>query len=509
MSNPVLQVRQVTKQFAGVRALAGVDLTLYPGEVHALMGENGAGKSTLINILSGLVRPTSGSLDLDGRPLQLHGTLDARRAGISTITQEFNLVPQLTVAENVFLGHEPTRPSGLVDWREIRKRTERILSEVGMTVSMNQRVEYLDVGDRQLVEIAKALCGDFRVLLMDEPTAALNAAEVDRLFQIIAALKQRGAAVLYVSHRLNEVFRIADRVTVLRDGLRVGCRSAADLTEDEVITMMLGRKLARAPSASSPAAAPAASALAVRNLHVPGALYDVSFDLAYGEVLGCAGLIGSGRFELTRTLFGLQPRSHGTVRVAGREAALRTPREAIRAGISMLAEDRKTEGIFPDLGVLENLMIGAPETGRRPRRLGLDRDRERRQYEQMRSLLSIRARSPAQINVNLSGGNQQKVMLGRALVGSSRILLLNEPTRGVDVGTKMEIHALVRRLAGEGYAVLVSSSDVPELVAISDRCLVLSGGRVKGVVGKEELTESHVTALAIGRDLREQPDGRS
>jgi ribose transport system ATP-binding protein len=504
---PVLQVAKISKQFAGVQALTGVDFALSAGEVHALMGENGAGKSTLINIISGLIRPTSGSMFLDGKEVHFNSTLDAKRAGISTITQEFNLVPQLTVAENIFLGREPVRAGGLLNWKEIRRRAEQTLQNLGLKVSLNQRVEYLDVGDRQLIEIAKALSGDFRVIMMDEPTAALNAAEVDRLFEIILTMKRQGVAVLYVSHRLNEVFRIADRITVLRDGSRVDTRPLAGLSEDDVVTMMLGRALTRQAVAAAPSDAKRLTALSVRDLAVAGALRDISFDLSYGEVLGCAGLIGSGRFELLRSLFGLQQRSRGGVEIDGKPAALRNPQEAIHAGVSMLAEDRKTEGIFPDLAVLENLMIASATTPERAGKILLDTGFEQREYEQIRSLLSIRASSPSQLITKLSGGNQQKVMIGRALVSKSRILLLNEPTRGVDVGTKMEIHALIRRLAAEGYAFLVSSSDVPELVAVSDRCLVFSAGRLTGMLEKGQVTEDNITALAIGRGIRGgQPD---
>ncbi|HTP27936.1 MAG TPA: sugar ABC transporter ATP-binding protein [Anaeromyxobacteraceae bacterium] len=506
---PLLQVRSIRKNFEGVKALDGVDLSLFAGEVHALMGENGAGKSTLVNIVSGLLQPTSGTIAVGGRPVRLEGSQEARRVGISTITQEFNLVPELSVAENLFLGREPTRRSGLIDWKEMRSRSREVLARVGLKASLNQRVEYLDVADRQLVEIAKALSGDFRVMLMDEPTAALNAAEVDRLFEIIHGLRQHGTAVLYVSHRLNEVFRIADKVTVLRDGIRVGTRDLSGLTEDEVVTMMLGRALAAPAADQSRREIERTIALSVRDLRVPGALHGISFELDYGEVLGCAGLIGSGRAELTRTLFGLQPRSGGTIRVNGIDRALVGPREAVAAGMSLLAEDRKTEGIFPDLSVLENIMIDPPDEEGRRGRLLLNGARERRAYEESCTILNIKAQSPDQLIAKLSGGNQQKVMIGRALVGGTRILLLNEPTRGVDVGTKAEIHALVRRLAREGYAILLSSSDVPELVATCDRCLVLVAGILKGELRKPQLDEDSVTALAIGRTTQGHRDDRA
>jgi ABC-type sugar transport system ATPase subunit len=495
---PILVASQISKQFPGVRALDAVDFELLPGEVHALVGENGAGKSTLIKIFAGLLQPTAGSVLLSGQPVHFDNPLQSQAAGISVITQEFNLVPQLTVAENIFLGREVIGPGGLLDRRAIRARSGQVLSELGLNVPAGQRVEYLGVGDKQLVEIAKALSREFHIIIMDEPTAALNAAEVERLFEIISNLRQRGIAVLYVSHRLNEIFRIADRVTVLRDGKRVGTRPIKELTEREVITMMLGRALEEQAISHLAAAGEQVPALSVRDLRVPGSLHGISFDLHYGEVLGCAGLIGSGRSELMRALFGIVPRSGGEVRINGEPAQLRSADEAMRHGIFLLPEDRKVEGIFPDLTVLENLVINARHGAGRLANLFLHLDAERRQYADVRSSLAIRARAPSQMISALSGGNQQKVLLGRALVTQSRILLLNEPTRGVDVGTKVEIYQLIRRLAQEGRALLVSSSDVPELVHISDRCMVLSAGQLTGLLQGEQITEDAVVAAALG-----------
>lgn len=500
----ILCLSRITKRFPGVTALDEVDFDLAPGEVHALMGENGAGKSTLVNIISGLIRPTSGNILLDEKEVRFDSSLDSQRAGISTITQEFNLVPKLTVAENIFLGREPVTRAGTLNWSEIRVRARSILSELGLNVPLNQRVEYLNVGDRQLVEVAKALSFDFRVITMDEPTAALNASEVDRLFQIIGTLKARGRAVLYVSHRLNEVFRIADRVTVLRDGKRVGTRPMAELDEGSIVAMMLGRELdlRRIREERQEAEDGGVPILSVKGLTIPGGVRNVSFELRHGEILGCAGLIGSGRDELTKALFGLIPHSGGSIHLEGRPLVLRSPLDAMREGISLLPEDRKTEGIFPDLTVLENLVINSRPS--HPTRAGwrafIDRSGEQSAYDSIRSTLNIRAQSPGQLIVKLSGGNQQKVMIGRALVSSSRILLLNEPTRGVDVATKLEIHSLIRKLAKDGLSIIVSSSDVPELVSISDRCLVLSAGKVAGLLGKEEIIEQNITALAIGQE---------
>jgi ABC-type sugar transport system ATPase subunit len=501
LQSPILSLTGISKQFPGVRALEGVDFQIFAGEVHALMGENGAGKSTLINIISGLLQPTSGQIFIGGQEVIFSNALQAQKAGISTITQEFNLVPQLTVAENIFLGREPKRRIGLLNWPEIRRRASDVLKELKLNVPLNQRVSYLSVGDRQLVEIAKALSMDFRIITMDEPTAALNATEVARLFEIIERLKQRGIAVLYVSHRLREIFQIADRVTVLRDGKRVDTRRLEEVSEDDVVTMMLGRALKKEETIYEAIQASEKAALSVKNISVPGVLSNISFDLRPGEVMGCAGLIGSGRYELARALFGLERISEGKIHINGQPAVLNSPNGALRHSLYMLPEERKVEGIFPDLTVRENLLISAKRLFQRLSELLIDTNEEEKQYDKMRALLRIRASSSAQGITKLSGGNQQKVMLGRALMSNSRILLLNEPTRGVDVAARVEIHAAIRKLAHTGYAILVSSSDIPELVTVSDRCLVLSAGRAKGLLNRAQIKEDNVTALAIGQEI--------
>src|ERR1700751_1919000 len=322
LQSPILRLTGISKQFPGVRALEGVDFQLFAGEVHALMGENGAGKSTLINIISGLLQPTSGQIHVGGQEVIFSNALQEQKAGISTITQEFNLVPQLTVAENIFLGREPRRRFGLLNWHEIRRRASEVRECLRLNVPLNQRVSYLSVGDRQLVEIAKALSMDFRIITMDEPTAALNATEVARLFEIIERLKHRGIAVLYVSHRLREIFQIADQVTVLRDGKKVDTRRREEVSEDDVVTMMLGRALKKEETSYAAIKASENAALSVKNISVPGVLSDISFDLHGGEVMGCAGLIGSGRYELARALFGLEQISEGKIHINGQLARL-------------------------------------------------------------------------------------------------------------------------------------------------------------------------------------------
>jgi ribose transport system ATP-binding protein len=465
------------------------------------MGENGAGKSTLINIISGLLHPTSGKICVAGEEVILEGAIQAQKVGISTITQEFNLVPELTVAENIFLGREPTTRMGLLNWRKIKSRAAEVLDELGLNVPLGQRVAYLSVGDRQLVEIAKALSMEFRIITMDEPTAALNAAEVARLFDIIERLKRRRIAVLYVSHRLNEIFQIADRVTVLRDGKRVDTRRLGELSEDDVVTMMLGRALKKEAAIYQAIEVSEKAVLSVNNLTVPGFVTNVSFDLYVGEVMGCAGLVGSGRYELTCALFGLLRISSGEVKINGRLVRISSCNAAMRRGIYMLPEERKVEGIFPDLTVRENLLISSKRLFQRFSELLINGNDEEKQYQGMRESLDIRASSSAQKITKLSGGNQQKVMLGRALMSNSRILLLNEPTRGVDVGTRVEIHAAIRKLAHSGYAIIVSSSDIPELINVSDRCLVLGAGRTKGLLDRAHISEHNITALAIGQEI--------
>ena len=497
VTDPILSARSITKRFPGVLALDSVDLELLPGEVHALVGENGAGKSTLIKVLGGQHQPTSGAIEVRGSAMTFADPLQSQEAGISVINQEFNLIPQLSIASNIFLGREPRRRGGLIDWPRVNESAAKVLRELGLETKPELRVEYLSVADKQLVEVAKALSQDFSVMIMDEPTAALNSAEVDRLFEIVADLRGRGVGVLYVSHRLSEIFRIADRVTVLRDGRRVGTQPIGDLTERDVITMMLGRELQdhEVHKAETPTSQPA---LQTQGLTARGGLGPLSFDVHYGEVLGVAGLVGSGRSELMRALFGLIQPNAGEIVIDGRSVRLPDPTAALREGIIMLPEDRKAEGIFPDLDVRENLVVTRSRAAEPAfRRAVLDTKAERSAWERVQQLFAVRAHSPKQLISTLSGGNQQKVMLGRALVEDARILLLNEPTRGVDVGTKVEIHELVRDLAREGNAVVVSSSDVPELNKVSDRCLVLSRGHITGTLQGNSLTEDNILAHAV------------
>ncbi len=502
---PILEARGIVRTYPGVTALKGVDLTLAPGRVTALVGENGAGKSTLIRIIGGLEQPTAGELRLHGRPVTFQNAHDSQAAGISVVSQEFRLVPQLTVAENVFLGHELTR-GGLVDRRTARRRTAQLLESLGLDLDPDRKVGSLTVGDQQLVEITRSLSLDFDVLVMDEPTAALNGAEVTTLLDLVRRLRTGGKAVLYVSHRLEEVFDIADRITVFRDGARVADLPAKEVDETGLVELMLGRTL-EARAAETAAKPPRAGTprLEARDLRCQRVAEPVNLQVRPGEILGLAGLVGSGRTEIVRTLFGVVPATGGEVLLDGQPVRISSPSDAIGAGMFMLSDDRKAEGILPHLNVLENLVASQ----RRPARREVtgwvpSRAAERSSFARLKDELRIRVDRPERLIGNLSGGNQQKVLFGRAVLSGCRVLLLNEPTRGVDVGAKVEIYHLVHKLAEDGVAVLVSSSEAAELVTLAERCLVMYAGRLSAHLEGNQVTEDNIVAAAVGQDIAEK-----
>ena len=505
-TSPLVSAEGVTKRYSGVQALTDVTLRLLPGEVHALVGENGAGKSTMIKILAGLEAPTAGTVTIEGNPVRFAGPHDSQAAGISVISQEFRLVPQMTVAENMFLGHEPRR-LGLVDRAAARRMTRDPLRELGLDISPDRRVDSLAVADQQLVEIARALSREFRVLIMDEPTAALTEVEVDKLLTLVERLRETGCAVLYVSHRLPEIFRVADRITVLRDGKLVAQMKTADTTIDQLVTHMLGRELEDVteaqPAAADPTGTHAAPVLRVQALRCKNVVEPVDLEVRAGEILGIAGLVGSGRSELMRALFGVTPATFGAYQVNGKDVEPNSPADAIDSGVFMLSEDRKAEGILPLLSVLDNAVVAQRKWGR----ILLDRGKDRHSYSSLQTKMRIRAANPANPITALSGGNQQKVLLGRALLSDCRVLLLNEPTRGVDVGAKVDIYQLIRELAATGVAVIVSSSEAAELVAVADRCLTLYAGRVAGYLHGAAITEPAIVAGFLGRPLSRPTDG--
>ena len=490
---PLLEVRAVSKSFPGVAALEEVSLRLEHGTVHALMGENGAGKSTLMKIVAGVCTPDSGELRLEGRALRLDSPRQALEHGIAMIHQELNLLPTMSVAENIWIRREPLNALRLVRHRELNRRTRALLERLAADIDPQAELRTLPLAARQMVEIARALSYDSRLLIMDEPTSALTEREAGRLFAVIRDLRARGVGVFYVTHRIEELFELADEISVLRDGRHVGTGRPRSFTRDDIIRMMVGRELAPA-SAGAPAQA-GAVVLSTHALSVAGEFEDVSFELHAGEILGVAGLVGSGRSKLAETLFGLVAPTAGEIRIGGSAVRLDSPKAAISRGVGFVTEDRKETGCLSGLSVLENLEISA--LSRDFVHMGFVHSGAARQAcAGMVSALKVRTRALSEPIDNLSGGNQQKVLLGRWLLLKPRILILDEPTRGVDVGAKAEIHQLIMRLVAEGTAVLMISSEMPEILSMSHRVMVMHEGRVTGILGREAATQVKIMDLA-------------
>jgi ribose transport system ATP-binding protein len=490
----VLEARGVSKRFPGVVALDDVSFTLRAGETHALVGENGAGKSTLIKVLTGVHRPDSGELLLDGRQMHFARPFEAQQAGISTIYQEVNLVPLMSVARNIFLGREPTSRLGLIDFARMHREAAGLLAGFGVRVDPRRPLHTLGVGTQQMVALARAVSVEARVVVMDEPTSSLEPREVETLFRVIGDLRRQNIAVLYVSHRMDELYRICDRVTVLRDGRHIHTGDLADIDRMQLVSMMLGREVtevwrhgvtAFGDEGHDVARTPVLTATGLTRRHQLDA---VGLELHAGEVLGLGGLLGSGRSETAKALAGALALDAGEITVAGRPMRRTTSARAIRAGISLLPEDRKAEGIVPGLSVRENIVLAAMP---RLSRAGIvSRRRQDRIVDIFMKRLRIKASSPEQQVGELSGGNQQKVLLARWLCLEPKVLLLDEPTRGIDVGAKAEVQALIDELAQEGLAVLLISSDIEELVEGSDRIVVLRGGAVAGELTGDQVGES-------------------
>ncbi|MEU7042776.1 sugar ABC transporter ATP-binding protein [Streptomyces varsoviensis] len=484
----------VRKTFPGVVALDGVDFDLCAGEVHALLGENGAGKSTLVKLVSGAHRPDAGRVLVGGEPARIHSAQDAERHGIATIYQEFNLVPDLSVAENIFLGRQPRR-LGLVDRKAMERAAAGLLDRVGVDVSPRTRVRELGIARLQMVEIAKALSLDARVLIMDEPTAVLTADEVDRLFGLVRTLRESGVGIVFITHHLEEIAALADRVTVLRDGRSVA-RVPADTPADELVRLMVGRSIeAQYPRESGGAGRAAAPLLRVEGLTCGGSFQDIAFEVRPGEVVGLAGLVGAGRTEVVRAVFGADPYDAGTVEMAGRPLPRHDVNAALKAGIGLVPEDRQAQGLLPDAPVHENL--GLVTLGGATRAGLVDRGGQRRAAARIAERLAVRMASLDQPVRTLSGGNQQKVVIGKWLLADARLLILDEPTRGIDVGAKVEIYQLINELTAAGRAVLMVSSDLPEVLGMSDRVLVMAQGRIAGELAAGDATQDAVMALAV------------
>lgn len=483
-SAPLLAVLNISKSFGGVRVLDSVPFDVRPGEVHALVGENGAGKSTLMNILSGVVRPDGGEMLWEGRPVHFQGPRDARSLGISFVHQELALVPQLSVAENVFLGRPPV-VRGLVDFGEMHARTRRVLRELGRDIDSRRPVAELSLAERQLVEIARSVAFESRLIIMDEPTAPLAEHDAEGLFHLIRLLRGRGVAVIYISHRLREIFAISDRVTVLRDGRHVETQATAEATHEGLVRAMIGRERAERARPAASAGAPSGEAL-----RVAGA---VNLAVHRGEIVGLAGLAGAGRTRLVEWLFGAGEFTGNEVWVGGRPVKLRTPVDAIGHGLALVPDDRKGKGLVPGASVLDNIALAG---GRK--RLFLRRADEARAARHWIGTLRIKVAGLDQPVVYLSGGTQQKVVLAKWLYAGARVFLLDEPTRGIDVGAKAEIYDAVRTLAADGAAVLVASSELEELTTLADRIVVMHRGRVAGELSRAEASEEKVMHLATG-----------
>lgn len=494
---PAVEMRGIEKSFGGTPVLTGVDLTLAPGEVHALAGGNGAGKSTLMKILQGVHRPDGGTIAVGGREVSLTSTAAAEAAGIGMVFQEFSLVPTLSVARNVFLNHEPLR-RGLIDDAAMVRRTREILDGMGVDLDPRREVAGLPTGYWQLTEIAKALALDARVLIMDEPTASLTGTESEALFALIRRLKDRGVAIVYISHRMEEISRICDRITVLRDGGVALSEPLADLTPETVVEAIVGRRMETAlewrerPAAPGPDAPPL---LEVRGLRSGTVVQDVSFTLRAGEILGLAGLMGSGRTELARLLFGIDRPEAGAILLRGEPAGITNPRIAIAKGIALVPEDRRLQGLVLEHSVRDNLLL--PVLGRLTRGGVVDDRRGDGIVAGLVERLRIRLASPARPVRLLSGGNQQKVVLGKWLARDPEVLILDEPTAGVDIGTKTEMIQRIRELADAGTAVIVISSELAELLAVADRVLVLRAGTVTADLDRREIPDEESLQLAI------------
>jgi ribose transport system ATP-binding protein len=494
----VLEMRGIRKAFPGVVALAGVDLTLLAGEVHILLGENGAGKSTLMKILSGAYRKDAGELYFHGTRREIHGPRDALALGVRIIYQELNLVPGLSVAENIFLGATPTRAAGVINRPVLHDRASHVLGELGVELDPRMPVQRLSLAQRQLVEIAKALRdigqGDAgRILVMDEPTSALTAKEVDQLFAVIGRLTTRGIAIAYITHRLDEVYRIGRRVTVLRDGCHVATQRLEDVPLDELVRLMANRDVGEHfPKVRQ---SPGAELLRVEHVQRRGVLADVSLSLRAGEVLGVAGLLGAGRSELARVIAGADRADAGRIVINGNVAPLTSPGDAIRRGVGLLPEDRKAQGLVAGLTVARNIAL--PHARRLSRFGWLSRHAERRFAEPWITDLRIKA-TPAQPVRLLSGGNQQKVVLGKWVAGDANIFVFDEPTRGVDIGAKVEIYQLMNRLTAGGAGIVMISSEMPELLGMSDRIVVMHRGRIRGEFTGSEATQERVLSAALG-----------
>lgn len=499
---PVVSLRGISKAFGGVQALKNIRFDANAGEVHALLGENGAGKSTLVKIITGVHQPDSGDIFLDGEPVRFADPRESRAQAIAAIYQEPNLFPDLDIAENIFVGRQP-KHQGRILWPEMYKRSRSVLDDLGLGLDVRTRARNLSVAHQQMVEIARALALYARVLIMDEPTSSLTLAEVDELFAIVRRLRDSGTAIIFISHRLEDIFEVADRVTVLRDGNYISTELVADVTEDGLINKMVGRTLQSMYPDKS--AEPGEVALETVGFSKPPHFHDISLSLRQGEIVGMYGLVGAGRTKIAHALFGIDPPVAGQVRVRGRPIVIRRPRDAMEEGIAFVPEDRQSQGLILPMTISSNITL--PVLPRFARASWIDRAQEQRSALEMADQLDVKAASISQLARELSGGNQQRVVLSKWLLTKPSILILDEPTRGIDVGAKSGVHQLLNELASQGVAILMISSELPEILGMSDRILVIREGRLVGEFQGDEASQAKLMELVTSSDHSMSPEG--
>ena len=492
MSEYVLELKNISKSFSGVEVLHEVSFSLKPGEVHALLGENGAGKSTLVKVITGVHHPDNGDILLNGVPMRFDNTRESRQAGIAAIYQELSLFPDLDVAENIFVGRQPVTLGGRVDWRKLYSEAGKLLESLGMHLDLKQKARSLSIAQQQMVEIARAFSINARILIMDEPTSSLTLNEVSDLFRLVRRLREDGAAIIFISHRLEELYELADRVTVLRDGTYVDTRQMKDVTRDDLIRMMVGRTITNLFPKQEVQAGDVI--LKVEQLTRAGSFENISFELRRGEILGMAGLVGAGRTNVARVIFGIEPPTGGRIQLDGREVAITSSQQAIELGLALVPEDRQLYGLIPAMDLTSNISL--PILDGYARYGWLQDNMELKGSYDSACQMEVRANNIWQKARELSGGNQQKVVLAKWLATNPRILILDEPTRGIDVGTKAVVHALMSKLASEGMAILMISSELPEILGMSDRVIVMHEGHVTGHFTRAEATQEKIISAA-------------
>lgn len=498
-NNIFIELKNIRKIFPGVVALENVDFDVRYGEVHALVGENGAGKSTLIKILGGAYQPDGGEIIIEGKPVTIGSTSMAQHFKIAVIYQEFNLVPDLSVAENIFIGREPKIGKSFINWRKINNDAAEILKKLEIDINPRKFISDLSVAEKQMVEIAKSLSMDAKLIVMDEPTATLTEKEVVKLFSIIKELKAKGVSIIYISHRLDEAFKLSDRITVLRDGRKIETKKTSETNQDEIVSLMVGKVVKDYFIGKKEKIDEKEIIMEVKNYNIADSIYDLNFKLYKGEILGFAGVLGSGIHHLLRSLYGALQKTSGEVYFEGKKVEIINPKEAINLGIGYVTEDRKGEGLLYDMSVLQNLSIIIIKTLTFLKGLFIRQKNELAVFNKMAKELDIKYANVNQRIIYLSGGNQQKVIMGRTLVSECKVLILLEPTRGIDVGAKAEIHKIMVELANKGISIIMASSELPELVNLTDRCIVLYKGKFAAEFNRKNMNEEELVAAEIGK----------